>query len=85
MTGLNEEQFMDILKYVYQDPYDFIFMNMDGPYDTMYHGNFNTMVIDEVWKKNLQTLSIDDNFLKNFLRHYQTHEDSRRFARSMTS
>jgi hypothetical protein len=48
MTGLNEEQFMDILKYVYQDPYDFIFMNMDGPYDTMYHGNFNTMVIDEV-------------------------------------
>jgi hypothetical protein len=31
-----------------QDPYDFLFMNMDEPYDKMYHRNFNTLVIDEV-------------------------------------
>ena len=45
---MSKEQFMDILKYVYQDPYDFLFMNMDEPYDKMYHRNFNTLVIDEV-------------------------------------
>ena len=48
VIGLNKEQFMDILKYVYQDRYDFLFMNMDDPYDKMYHRNFNTLVIDEV-------------------------------------
>ena len=48
VIGMSKEQFMDILKYVYQDPYDFLFLNMDEPYDKMYHRNFNTLVIDEV-------------------------------------
>jgi hypothetical protein len=48
VIGMSKEQFMDTLKYVYQDPYDFLFMNMDEPYDKMYYQNFNTLVIDEV-------------------------------------
>jgi hypothetical protein len=48
VIGMSKEQFMDILRYVYRDPYDFLFMNMDEPYDKMYHRNFNTLVIDEV-------------------------------------
>ena len=48
VIGMSEEQFMDILKYVYQDPYDFVVMNLDEPYDKMYHRNFNTLAIDEV-------------------------------------
>ena len=48
VIGLNKEQFMDTLKYVYQGPYDFLFMNMDDPCDKMYHRNFNTLMIDEV-------------------------------------
>ena len=33
VMGLSKEQFMDILKYVYKDPYDFLFMNFDNPWD----------------------------------------------------
>eukprot|EP01052_Picozoa_sp_SAG31_P005182 SAG31_NODE_224_length_19856_cov_33.632890_12_plen_56_part_00 len=30
--GLSKEQFVDIFKkYVYKDPYDFLFMNFDNP------------------------------------------------------
>ena len=29
VIGMSKEQFVDILTYVYQDPYDFLFMNMD--------------------------------------------------------
>jgi hypothetical protein len=39
VIGSNKEQFMDNLKYVYQHPDDFLFMNMDEPYDKMYHRN----------------------------------------------
>ena len=46
---MSKEHFMSIFKeYVYRDPYDFLFMSMDEPYDKMYHWNFNTLVIDEV-------------------------------------
>ncbi len=37
---------MNILKYVYKDPYDFLFMNFDEPWDQVYHRNFNKLVLD---------------------------------------
>ena len=46
VMGLSKEQFMDILKYVYKDPYDFLFMNFDNPWDEVYHRNFNKLVLN---------------------------------------
>ena len=46
VMGLSKEQFMDILKYVYKDPYDFLFMNFDNPWDEVYFRNFNQLVLD---------------------------------------
>jgi hypothetical protein len=40
VLGLTKEQFIDILKYVYQTPFDFLYINMDEPWDGMYHMNF---------------------------------------------
>eukprot|EP01050_Picozoa_sp_SAG11_P012725 SAG11_NODE_1435_length_4914_cov_10.282866_7_plen_91_part_00 len=31
VIGLTKEQFIDILKYVFQNSYDFLFMNFDNP------------------------------------------------------
>ena len=46
VIGLTKEQFLDILKYVFQNPYDFLFMNFDNPWDEVYHRNFNQLVIE---------------------------------------
>ena len=46
VMGLCKEQFMDILKYVYKDPYDFLFINFDNPWDEVYHRNFNRLVLN---------------------------------------
>ena len=45
VIGLTKEQFLNILKYVFQNPYDFLFMNFDNPWDEVYHRNFNQLVI----------------------------------------
>ena len=44
--GLGKEQFMNILKYVYKNPYDFLFLNFDNPWDEVYHRNFNRLVLN---------------------------------------
>ena len=44
VVGMTKEQFMQVLKYVYQKPYDFLFMNMDEPFDEMYHRGFNKLI-----------------------------------------
>ena len=46
VMGLSKEQFMDILKYVYKNTYDFLFMNFDNPWDKVYHRNFNQLVLN---------------------------------------
>ena len=40
VVGLTKDQFIDILKYVYRSPFDFLYINMDEPWDDMYHRNF---------------------------------------------
>eukprot|EP01050_Picozoa_sp_SAG11_P036428 SAG11_NODE_13862_length_635_cov_3.404851_1_plen_143_part_00 len=35
---MTKEQFFQILKYVYQNPFGFLFINTDEPWDEMYHG-----------------------------------------------
>ena len=45
VVGLSKEQFFNILKFVYRTPYDFSYINMDEPWDTMYHRNFNKLKI----------------------------------------
>ena len=44
VVGMTKEQFMQVLKYVYKNPYDFLFMNMDEPFDEMYHRGFNKLI-----------------------------------------
>ena len=46
VIGLSKEQFMNVLKYVYRDPYDFLFMNFDEPWDQVYHRNFSKLILD---------------------------------------
>ena len=46
VMGLSKEQFMDILKYVCKDPYDFLFMHFDNPWGEVYHKNFNKLVLN---------------------------------------
>ena len=46
VMGLGKEQFMNILKYVYKNPYDFLFLNFDNPWDEVYHRNFNRLVLN---------------------------------------
>ena len=46
VIGLSKEQFMNVLKYVYKDPYDFLFMNFDEPWDQVYHRNFAKLILD---------------------------------------
>ena len=48
VVGLTKEQFLDILKYVYKNPFDFLFINMDEPWDEMYHRNFSKLLISGV-------------------------------------
>ena len=48
VVGLSKEQFFDILKFVYRTPYDFLYINMDEPWDTMYHRNFNKLILGGV-------------------------------------
>ena len=31
---------------VYRDPYDFLFMNFDEPWDQVYHRNFSKLILD---------------------------------------
>ena len=46
VIGLSKDQFMDILKYVYKNTYDFLFLNFDNPWDKVYHRNFNQLVLN---------------------------------------
>ena len=46
VIGLSKEQFMNVLKYVYKDPYDFLFMNFDEPWYQVYHRNFAKLILD---------------------------------------
>jgi len=48
VVGLSKEQFIDILKYVYQTPFDFLYINMDEPWDDMYHRNFSQLILGGV-------------------------------------
>ena len=48
VVGLSREQFFNILKFVYRSPYDFLYINMDEPWDTMYHRNFNKLILGGV-------------------------------------
>jgi hypothetical protein len=48
VVGLSKEQFIDILKYVYQTPFDFLYINMDEPWDDMYHRNFSQLLLGAV-------------------------------------
>jgi len=48
VVGLTKEQFLDILKYVFKNPFDFLFINMDEPWDEMYHRNFSKLLISGV-------------------------------------
>ena len=48
VIGLNKDEFMSILKYVYQSPFDFLFINMDNEWDRMYHRNFAELTLTGV-------------------------------------
>ena len=48
VVGLTKEQFFRILKYVYINPFDFLFINTDEPWDEMYHRNFSKLLINGV-------------------------------------
>jgi hypothetical protein len=48
VVGLSKEQFFDILIFFYMTPYDFLYINMDEPWDTMYYRNFNKLVLGGV-------------------------------------
>ena len=48
VVGLSKEQFIDILKYVYQTPFDFLYINMDEPWDDMYLRNFSQLILGGV-------------------------------------
>jgi hypothetical protein len=47
VVGLFEEQFFNILKFVCRTPYDFLYIYMDEPWDTMYHRNFNKLILGD--------------------------------------
>jgi len=47
VVGLTKDQFIDILKYVYRSPFDFLYINMDEPWDDMYHRNFSQLILIE--------------------------------------
>ena len=51
VVGLSKEQFIDILKYVYRTLFDFVYINMDEPWDDMYYRNFNKLILGGMWKK----------------------------------
>ena len=46
VIGLSKDQLMEILKHVFRDNCDFLFMNMEKPWDKMYHRNNNELVLD---------------------------------------
>ena len=48
VVGLSREQFFNVLKFVCRSPYDFRYINMDEPWDTMYHRNFNKLILSGV-------------------------------------
>ena len=48
VVGLSKEQFIDILKYVYQTPFDSLYINMDEPWNDMYHRNFSQLLLGAV-------------------------------------
>ena len=48
VIGLTKDEFMSILKYVYQSPFDFLFINMDNEWDRMYHRNFAELTLTGV-------------------------------------
>ena len=50
VVGLSKEQLFNILKFVYNTPYryDFLYINMDEPWDTMYHRNFIKLILGGV-------------------------------------
>ena len=45
VVGLSREQFFNVLKFVCRSPYDFRYINMGEPWDTMYHRNFNKLIL----------------------------------------
>ena len=48
MVGLTKEQFIDILKFVYKTPFDFLYINMDESWDDIYYRNFNKLILGGV-------------------------------------
>ena len=48
VVGLTEEQFLDILKCVCKNPFDFLFNDMDGSWDEMVRRNFSKLLISGV-------------------------------------
>jgi hypothetical protein len=48
VVGLSKEQFIDILEYAYQTPFDFLYINMDEPWDDVYHRNFSQLILGGV-------------------------------------
>ena len=48
VVGLTKDQFIDIRKYVYRSPFDFLYINMDQPWDDMYHRNFSQLILGGV-------------------------------------
>jgi hypothetical protein len=36
------------LKFVYKTPFDFLYINMDEPWDDMYYRNFNKLILGGV-------------------------------------
>jgi hypothetical protein len=47
VVGLTKYQVIDILKYVYRSTFDFLYINMDQPWDDMYHRNFSQLILIE--------------------------------------
>jgi hypothetical protein len=48
VVGLTKDQFINILKYFYRSPFDFLYINMDQPWDDMYHRNFSQLILGGV-------------------------------------
>ena len=48
VVGLSREQFFSILKFVDRNPFDFLYINTDAPWDTMYHRDFNKLILGGV-------------------------------------
>ena len=48
VVDFSREQYFNILKFVYRSSYDFLYINMDEPWDTTYHHNLNKLILGGV-------------------------------------